>query len=930
MAQRASGFARRPASGTRAQERARSATEPTGEPIPLDLVSLVAPYRRYRGLSVRVERLMHGARLSEGRNNGDRSWSLSPDELDGLEYLPAHEFYEAHTLAVRIITLEGGDGETLTVIDLPIAGRACGPEDAGSTTASGALSGEVQRLRDELVKVKSSLAARETDLATVRRQAEDAERSRQSLKAEFSAAEEAWDRGLREQLAEAAAEAEAALERARTAWEAEQSSRTSRSSTSAQKTLDDARKRWQLEAQAALAKAQAEWKVAEVARLSAAEASWRAQAEKSAAELRARTQQAENALAQAQSSASANAAPAKNNDAELRRLREQLVSVQATLSARVAELAETRATAELARSQAQQGNVESDAELKRLREQLAAVQATLAARGAELAEARDAAEHARNEAKQSSADSDTEARRLREQLVSTKATLAARNAELAEAHAAVEHAQSQARQTSDNNEAAEQSWKAAEAARLATAEARWKAQSAKALAEVNTRLEAAETALAEARAQAEARQHQINALQAAVTARDADLVKARSAAGQARARSSKEADQARQRWQEEMAAAIADAQEGFKAGEAARFAAAEAQWKAQFAPALAETTARLQEAESALAQAQAELQVQASGAGDELRRVRDELAALEMTLVSRENELSDARTAAERARITADQALQSVAAELEKARLSWKRDADAALAKAEKQWHADEAPRLAAAEAKLQEQMAARLQNLEDRLQQATGKITDEKACSEALRYELAAAHASLNHREIELAEAQAMLEQERDRLKQVPVGIQDHTPAWQLDAEERKAQFRRRLIRDGSIVACLFALAFMLFPRVQPVVAESWPRSLSLGNNFQPLLHMAGLSSAAPVSTTAVASAEPHATVRVRIANLREQPSKTAAVVTRLARNMDVVPMERRGNWVFVRIGEGAGQKQGWVSSAVLTDSGIALPPGN
>ena len=188
MAQRVSGFARRPAGGTRAAERARVNNDPTGQPIPLDLVSVVAPYKRYRGLSLRVEHLAHGARLTHGRNNGDRSWSVAPDELDGLEYLPPNDSYESHTLAVRIISLDGGDGETLAVIDLPIVGRA--GADNSMDTPSGALHAEVQRLRDELVKVKSSLAARDTDLATARRTAEDAERSRQSLKMEFSAAEE--------------------------------------------------------------------------------------------------------------------------------------------------------------------------------------------------------------------------------------------------------------------------------------------------------------------------------------------------------------------------------------------------------------------------------------------------------------------------------------------------------------------------------------------------------------------------------------------------------------------------------------------------------------------------------------------------------------------------------------------------------------------
>src|SRR5262249_16857286 len=154
----------------------------------------------------------------------------------------------------------------------------------------------------------------------------------------------------------------------------------------------------------------------------------------------------------------------------------------------------------------------------------------------------------------------------------------------------------------------------------------------------------------------------------------------------------------------------------------------EVQWKAQFAPALAEATAKIQETEIALAHAQSELQTQAAHAAEEHRRVRDELAAAEAALVSRENELSDARTAGDGGRQPADQALQNVAAELEKARLAGKKDADAALAKAEKQWRAEEAPRLAAAEAKLQEQVAARLQSAQDSLKDVEAKLANEKS----------------------------------------------------------------------------------------------------------------------------------------------------------------------------------------------------------
>jgi hypothetical protein len=39
------------------------------------------------------------------------------------------------------------------------------------------------------------------------------------------------------------------------------------------------------------------------------------------------------------------------------------------------------------------------------------------------------------------------------------------------------------------------------------------------------------------------------------------------------------------------------------------------------------------------------------------------------------------------------------------------------------------------------------------------------------------------------------------------------------------------------------------------------------------------------------------------------------------------VIPVERRGKWVFVRIGEGPAQKQGWVASSVLKDESASTP---
>ena len=121
MAQRLSGFAK---SRTAAAEALAAAAtlargiEDTPGEIALDLAPLIAPYRKHGRLSLRVERLPNRARLSRGHNNGDRSWSLMSDELDDLAYLPPKGALEICTLAIRIVSADGG---TLALIDYPLA-----------------------------------------------------------------------------------------------------------------------------------------------------------------------------------------------------------------------------------------------------------------------------------------------------------------------------------------------------------------------------------------------------------------------------------------------------------------------------------------------------------------------------------------------------------------------------------------------------------------------------------------------------------------------------------------------------------------------------------------------------------------------------------------------------------------------------------------
>src|SRR6266571_4174734 len=136
-AQRATGFAKtRAATKTnRLSDSKRGAAEaPAAQSaIAVKLGPLLSPYKKQGRLSVRIERLPQLARLSAGRNNGDNSWSLTLDELEDLAYLPPEGMHEAHSLAVRIIGLDGG-GSTLAVLDFPVpAGVAETEEDQDQT-----------------------------------------------------------------------------------------------------------------------------------------------------------------------------------------------------------------------------------------------------------------------------------------------------------------------------------------------------------------------------------------------------------------------------------------------------------------------------------------------------------------------------------------------------------------------------------------------------------------------------------------------------------------------------------------------------------------------------------------------------------------------------------------------------------------------------
>jgi len=122
--------------------------------LPFDLMNLVTPYGRDRRVTLRVERMPIRARLSRGRNNGDGSWSLTREELEGLLYFPPRGSSDIPTLVVRIIGLDSDNGATLGVVDA-VPGYA--DDDSQLPPPALQREAELKKLKADLAKTKAAL-----------------------------------------------------------------------------------------------------------------------------------------------------------------------------------------------------------------------------------------------------------------------------------------------------------------------------------------------------------------------------------------------------------------------------------------------------------------------------------------------------------------------------------------------------------------------------------------------------------------------------------------------------------------------------------------------------------------------------------------------------------------------------------------------------
>ncbi|PKR47251.1 Ig-like domain-containing protein, partial [Thalassospira povalilytica] len=79
-------------------------------------------------LSITISGVPDGATLSAGTNNGDGTWTLNPDQLEGLTITPAEDFSGSFELGVTATSVDGEDVATTTgSITVDVAGVADAP-----------------------------------------------------------------------------------------------------------------------------------------------------------------------------------------------------------------------------------------------------------------------------------------------------------------------------------------------------------------------------------------------------------------------------------------------------------------------------------------------------------------------------------------------------------------------------------------------------------------------------------------------------------------------------------------------------------------------------------------------------------------------------------------------------------------------------------
>lgn len=563
--------------------------------VPLRFAELIAPYRKHGTLLFRIEHMARGARLSAGRNNGDRTWTLNDREIENVDYLPPKGGEQPSQLSLRVIAMPSG--QTVAVLSLPL------PRTKHDDFSAATELPPKQKYKSEQA-ASDRAAVPEPDIPEPADVGGDSRPGQAPL---LTKAEERAQARLAETLAVWQREAADTLARARAQWQEETAKVIAEARTGAGQGA-------QSDIQTALADAERHWKTAEAARAAAAELQWQKKLDAAVAGARAESERRwqtklDGAVAEAHAET---ATHLHTENGEVQRLRSETVAARSTLAKREVELEAAREEIEQLRANSLR-SVESALEQAEAKWKAGetAQRAEAEAEWREVtrkavAEALSSATKVRDERMQS------ELERLNEELSAATASLAGREAELTELQSAFSRAKGDwQRENESARSGAETAWRAAEAKRLAVAKAEWQAQSDK--------------AVAAARAEAETirrRYSDSDSVREKLAEREDELTQLRAAFLEERTRLQREATEQ-----------LVEAEKNWKLDEISRMTQAKEEWQGQTAKAVAEARTSAKPARE-------------MATDIELRRLRAEYTAVQASLAARELELKRSKQAA--------------------------------------------------------------------------------------------------------------------------------------------------------------------------------------------------------------------------------------------------------------------------------------------
>ncbi len=463
---------------------------------------------------------------------------------------------------------------------------------------------------------------------------------------------------------------------------------------------------------------------------------------------------------------------------------------------------------------------DSGVELQELRDELDCVKAELVTRKAQEAGRFEEAEAQWKEALTNALDD------ARTQFLADRERHASTNLELKELRDELERAKAAPPEALDDRlDAARAAWISEESARLAAAEANWL-----------TRTEAEVRGLRD----------ELSRLTASLKSRDIELSQAmqnlskRDAQVQA---SASELEAARAVWRTE---------------EAARLAAAQAQWQEQS----------------------------------------------DKAVPSPDNALKDALRAAHAKLVEREAALAGLKQDAEGERLRWQQEAREAIAVSEREQQGRVAEALACAEAQwrrqaeqFQQDAVARAETAEAAVAKLQSRVADERG----LLHELTTLRAALGEREVELTQLRERQVHAQFVAEQTTRPLRDEQ---QIEAETRTAR-KGKLVREVVVAASLAAAGAVLYVGVE---------SLFSGTAPAPVAPDAALVVVEP-------AALPKA-VLIQHVRLRAGPERSESVVAKLVRGTEVLVIEQHKEWTLVRTQSArglAGTREGWVRSSDL-----------